>query len=144
MPNSRVVFFFEHAKFHGIVSFDESQFGNEAPESLAKVSFKGANFKGDALFRKTNFLCASWFFYSDFESNWFFYSDFESKVDFSEAIFHQDARFYRLRFNQHVSFSRATFKKIVQFWKIRLEDESSFTKASFHGLTWFISSDFKP
>ena len=125
--------FFEHAKFHGIVSFDESQFGNEAPESLAKVSFKGANFKGDALFRKTNFLCASWFFYSDFES----------RVDFSEAIFHQDARFYRLKFNQHVSFSRATFKKIAQFWKIRLEDESSFTKASFHGLTWFISSAFK-
>ncbi|MCG8762112.1 hypothetical protein G1K46_05080 [Tenacibaculum finnmarkense] len=119
---------------------------------LGKVNFDNIEFLDEVNFSNSTFLSEATFRYSVFHKKVFYESSvFHNKnkledyigVDFSDAIFHNDAFFNHTLFERILRFSNCTFKKSFNFRNSIVHKQCFLGKATFIGEAHFHFTIFK-
>ncbi|MFE9751400.1 pentapeptide repeat-containing protein [Saccharothrix saharensis] len=101
---------------------------------LRNVTFRRANFIGDAWFRGATFTKDAWFRGATFSKDALFdEATFTRDALFGKAAFAGNAVFRKVKFTGNAWFSEATFAREARFSEARFTEEAVFLKVTFTG-----------
>ena len=136
----REVAFIADARFDGVVFNADVTF---SATSVAKyVGFRDAEFKGDALFGRTNFGDVTFARATFWRSAWFSRAIFGGPATFAEAAFRSGAGFGDSTFDGFTSFAKSKFAGPANFDAVQVNRAFSLDGAAFTQVPNFVQSAF--